>query len=71
MPPLLEARHIRKVFRSGGQLFGGESNQRGVKLLGAVAWPQVLRGCGLERDGGYKAELSSCLWPRVGSGRRP
>jgi oligopeptide/dipeptide ABC transporter ATP-binding protein len=27
MPPLLEARHIRKVFRSGGQLFGGASTE--------------------------------------------
>lgn len=27
MPPLLEARNIRKVFRGGGQLFGGESTE--------------------------------------------
>jgi len=27
MPPLLEARNIRKVFRGGGQLFGGEVSE--------------------------------------------
>ena len=27
MPPLLEARHIRKVFRGGGQLFGGQASE--------------------------------------------